>query len=89
MALNWCTVLSGKASISGRKEHLWILVSKNMDFSLEHKTQISVFKNTGTFQFFIIQISVSKNTGMCIETSSFEIYFEETWIQFLRIQVRV
>ncbi|CAG8751781.1 19593_t:CDS:2, partial [Rhizophagus irregularis] len=55
-----------------------ILVSKNMDFSLEHKTQISVFKNT-----------VSKNTGMCIETSSFEIYFEETWIQFLRIQISV
>uniref|UniRef100_U9T4B5 Uncharacterized protein n=1 Tax=Rhizophagus irregularis (strain DAOM 181602 / DAOM 197198 / MUCL 43194) TaxID=747089 RepID=U9T4B5_RHIID len=51
---------------------------ESADFSLEHKTQISVFKNT-----------VSKNTGMCIETSSFEIYFEETWIQFLRIQISV
>ncbi|GET62510.1 hypothetical protein RIR_jg22761.t1 [Rhizophagus irregularis DAOM 181602=DAOM 197198] len=68
---------------------MYISVSKNTDFGLEHKTQISVSKNTDFGLEHKTQISVSKNTGTCIGAGSFEIYFEETRIRFLRTQVRV
>ncbi|RGB35878.1 hypothetical protein C1646_758828 [Rhizophagus diaphanus] len=46
-----------------------ILVFKNMDFDLEHKTQV--------------HISVSKNTDTCMGTGSFKIYLKKCGFWFL------